>query len=120
MAVPANSMRYWLRRRQAGMCGRTKLWEAMRILREFTVSELMAVCELEKKRRHAVLTYVSQLRRAGFVRIARAGNQGRQEQHTFRIARNSGPRPPAIVRYGAAMYDPNTELEYSLESTDQQ
>ena len=115
MAVPANSMRYWLARRQAGMRGRAKLWEAMRILREFTASELMAVCELESRQRATVLTYVSQLRRAGFVRVARAGHQGRHEQNTFRIARNSGPLPPAIVRYGAAMYDPNTEQEYSLE-----
>jgi hypothetical protein len=109
-------MKYWLSRRQAAMRRRAELWQAMRILREFTIGELIAVCDLDGRRRAAVQTYISQLRRAGFVRVARAGHQGRHEPNTFRIARNTGPQPPAIVRYGAAMYDPNTDQEHSLET----
>jgi hypothetical protein len=102
-----------LTRRQAVMRKRRALWAAMRIMREFTAGDIVAVCEIDK--RASVQTYISQLRRAGFVSVAREGNRGRHEQKIFRIVRNTGPLPPALIARGTAMFDPNTEQEYSFE-----
>ena len=90
---------------------RQKLWQAMRILRGFSISDLMAVTE--QSNRASVLTYLGQLRRAGFVRIQR-GNGGRHEPSHFVLIRDSGPKAPGLLRNGAVVYDLNTETEYPL------
>ena len=102
-----------LTRRQAVMTKRTNLWAAMRILREFTAAQVATVCEVENKA--SVATYIGQLRRAGFVAVSRRGNQGLHEPAVFRVARNTGPKAPALVGKGTAMFDPNTDQEHPFE-----
>jgi len=51
-------------RRRAPSSKHAQLWQAMRILRRFTLLDLMATCEQDNKR--TVSTYVSQLRSAGY------------------------------------------------------
>jgi len=92
----------------------TKAWRAMRILRNFTANELLAVCELEAKQRHSLLTFLSHLRRAGYLRV-RYGNKGRHEENHYTLIRDSGPLPPAIVNKRTAVWDWNTETEYPLK-----
>lgn len=102
-----------IRRMQRTKNKRGELWRAMRMLRLFTVGDVCAVCETDK--RAAVATFVSQLRRAGFIAIAARGNQAYHEQNSFRIVRDTGPRPPALLAKRRSMYDPNTEKEHPFE-----
>jgi len=90
-------------------CVRARMWYAMRVLRNFTLDELMAVTELTNRR--TVGAYLHTLKRAGFV-SARRGNAGRREPTNFRLIRNSGPQCPAELRKGAAVWDFNTNTEY--------
>ncbi len=90
---------------------RGRLWYAMRVLRTFTASDLMAVAEIEK--RHSVLTFLSLLRRSGYL-SATYGNRGRHELTSFRLVRNSGPKCPSTLRNGTVMWDHNTETEYPI------
>lgn len=93
---------------------RSKLWDAIRILRHFTVGELMAVTEQEPEKKHSVLTYLSQLRRAGYLR-ARYGSTRRGEPAQFTLIRNTGPEAPGTVNRGTAMWDWNNETEYPIK-----
>lgn len=90
---------------------RGRLWQAMRILRTFTVFDLQAVAEIDSKR--SVLTFLSQLRRTGFIR-ATYGDGARHEPTRFVLVRNSGPTCPGLIRRGSAIYDHNTDLEYPI------
>lgn len=90
---------------------RGALWRALRILRRFTVFELMAVAEQDNK--HSVLTFLGQLRKAGFLR-AQAGNRGRHEPTTFFLIRDPGPACPAVLKRGMVVYDRNTDTEYPI------
>lgn len=93
---------------------RARLWYAIRTLRSFEVSDLLAVAEIEDEKRKSVLVFLSQLRRAGFVR-AQYGNRGRHEATRFRLVRDPGPLTPALVDRGAAMWDPNTWTKYDIK-----
>jgi hypothetical protein len=86
---------------------RARLWYAIRTLRSFTVSELLAVAEVDDARRKSVLAFLSQLRRVGFLR-AQYGNRGRHEATHFRLIRDPGPLTPAVVDRGTAVWDPNS------------
>lgn len=107
--------RGYIRRKQRAQTKRGDLWRAMRMLRRFTAGDLCAVCETD--RRDAVVTFLSQLRRAGFVTIAHQGNQAYHQPNAFRLARDTGPRPPALLAKRHSMFDPNTETEYSFAFT---
>ena len=95
---------------------RVKIWHAIRILRNFTVGDLMAVAEQEFEKKHSVLTYLSQLRRAGYLRT-RYGSTRRGEPAQFTLIRDSGPKPPGMVGRGTAMWDFNNETEYPIKGT---
>lgn len=93
-------------------CVRARLWYAMRVLRSFTVSDLLAVAEIENRR--TTSSFLNTLARAGFL-VARRGNRGRREETSFRLARNSGPQCPAVLRKGAAVWDFNTNTEHPVK-----
>ncbi|HZF97809.1 MAG TPA: hypothetical protein VEY92_06125 [Pseudoxanthomonas sp.] len=93
-------------------CVRARLWYAMRVLRSFTVSDLLAVADIEKRR--TASSFLNTLARAGFLN-ARRGNRGRREETTFRLARNSGPQCPAVLRKGEAVWDFNTNTEHPVK-----
>lgn len=94
---------------------RGKLWRALRILRNTTACELMAVAEQDNKK--SVQRFLQILARAGFVR-ARHGNRGRHEPTTYVLVRNSGPACPSVLQRGAVVYDHNTEQEYRIDGTE--
>lgn len=101
---------YTLRKQRAAPRGtRERLWQAMRIMREFTASDLAAACELRNARiAHA---YISALRRAGYVRT-RQPQRGLHQPAIHTLIRNSGPKCPAIVHRSTVVWDPNTDMEY--------
>jgi len=105
--------RYFTLRQQRAAAGgpRHRMWQAMRIMREFATPELVAACELGGN--GSALAYISALRRAGFVRT-RQPHRGRHQPAIHTLIRNSGPQPPAIVHSGATVWDPNTDTEYSI------
>lgn len=103
--------RYYIARKQAVMQGRTRLWQAMRILREFTAHELCATCETKIQ---PVRNFVNQLRIAGFVIVAHKGDRARHVPARYRLIRNTGPKCPALVRGRRVFFDPNTDQEYPL------
>lgn len=91
---------------------RAKVWQAMRILREFTCDEVGAVCELENVR--SIRTFACLLARAGYLHVMCAH---RAKPRRYRLVRNTGPKTPHVIRAAtecAAVYDPNTDQEYSL------
>jgi hypothetical protein len=81
----------------------------MRILRTFTLQDLMATCEQDNKR--TVSTYVSQLRSAGYIQTRRGV---RHQLAHHQLVRDTGPRCPAIVGCGSVVYDLNTDTEYPI------
>lgn len=91
---------------------RGKLWYAMRTLRSFRISELIAVAEAPN--RDSVQTFVGQLRRAGYIH-PRHLNRGAHQETIFTLVRNSGPLCPAVMKRGTAVWDYNTETEYSIQ-----
>lgn len=101
---------------KGGRHRRARLWQAMRILRTFTAFDLLAVAELDGNCKHSVLVFLSQLRRAGYLR-AHYGNPGLHEPTRFVLVRDSGPYTPALVKRGAAIWDWNTETEYPLRTS---
>lgn len=84
---------------------RAKLWQAARILREFTCDELAAVCDLENVQ--SVRTFVGQLSKVGFLLPVTTAKPRR-----YRLVRNTGPLVPHFVRYRTVIYDPNTDQEH--------
>lgn len=88
-----------------------RLWYSIRVLRTFTVSDLLAVAEISNRR--TACAYLNTLRRAGFLAV-RHGSAGSLEESTWRLVRNTGPQCPAILRRGAAIWDFNTCTEYPL------
>ena len=90
---------------------RSRLWQAMRILRAFTVRDLQAVAEIQSYR--SVWQYVRQLQRAGYI-VKQAGSRGHHEEFTLRLVRDSGPICPSVCYRGTVVYDHNTDKEYPL------
>lgn len=111
MACPPHELARIIQIAKGEHCVRARLWYAMRVLRSFTVSELLAVTEIENRR--TTSSFLNTLVRAGFL-SARRGNRGRREETTYRLARNSGPHCPALLRRGATVWDFNTHTEHPV------
>ncbi|GAP66296.1 hypothetical protein MBSD_n1600 [Mizugakiibacter sediminis] len=103
--------RYFTLRQRARKKRRQRLWQAMRIMRQFTVRELMAACEVEERR--TVQAYLSLLRRAGFLRVVHADG-ARHEPSRYHLIRDSGPHGPSVIHRGRTVWDLNTDKEYPL------
>lgn len=91
-----------------------RLWTAMRIMREFSTTDLQAAAEVPS--RATACEYLAYLRRAGFIRSHRPSRSigyGTLPM-VHALIRNTGPKPPAIVRLAAAVWDPNTDQEYPI------
>jgi hypothetical protein len=102
---------YTVRKQRACSGRRLRIWQAMRIMREFSTPDLAATCELKNHR--VALAYISALRRAGYVRT-RQPQRGQHVPAIHTLIRNSGPKAPAIVRKGVFVWDPNTDTEYRI------
>lgn len=108
--------RYFTLRQQKGsrLGRRLRIWQAMRIMREFSTPDLAAACELGDNPRIA-LAYISALRRAGYLRT-RQPQRGIHRPAIHTLVRNTGPHPPAIVHRGVTVWDPNTDTEYRIRT----
>lgn len=90
----------------------TRLWYAARVLRTFTLNELMAVAEIDN--RATPRSFINTLTRAGYF-SARRSNSALNRETTYRLARNTGPICPAFLRKSTVVYDFNTRTEYPVK-----
>lgn len=88
---------------------RYRAWQSMRILRRFTVADLMATAEIS---RHNVEPFLRRLERFGYIRRVGQRRAGYQHPVLWMMVRNTGPNPPRCMRDGG-IFDPNTgEVSY--------
>lgn len=84
---------------------RDRAWQSMRILRTFTLPELVATADITPSN---AKKYVRGLCTAGYVRVARAKDNGRKGGHAlYRLVRDTGPHAPRLQINGLT-YDTNT------------
>lgn len=94
---------------------RANAWRSMRILREFTVDQLVATAGIGKANAYK---YVRQLELAGY--LGRMREPIRYEvggSIVYRLLRNTGPEAPIAWLKGGC-FDPNTRQAYGVELTD--
>ncbi len=88
---------------------RENLWRTMKVLREFNFRELTAAATTEVvqiKERDAA-EYCRHLTKAGYLRVAKAANNGGGlTRYRLIPSRNTGPRPPQVQR-SKQIFDPN-------------
>lgn len=97
---------------------RQQAWNAFRVYKVFTVSDIGPVAEISERNLRA---YVQALHRSGHLTLEHAKRNGHVNGHAvWRLARNSGPRRPHPLRDGAGVYDPNldTVFPYREEAPD--
>lgn len=98
-------------RAQGGRHQADKAWNAMRMLRRFTVAELTAVVETSTFR--SVGSYASVLARVGYLRVHRTSGRGTPAM--YQLVRDTGPTAPSVVKRRTAVYDHNTDTTYPLK-----
>lgn len=85
--------------------GRARMWQSMRVLRRFTVADIVAAGEVGES---AATKYVRFLRQAGYLRVAQAKREGVTGGHAvYVLVRDTGPHAPRIGN--RAVRDPNVE-----------
>jgi hypothetical protein len=83
---------------------RDRAWQSIRILRQFTVPDLMATAEIG---RDNARKFLAGLWRAGYLRIVSAKQNGCRGGHTvYQLIRDAGPHAPRMQADGRT-YDPN-------------
>jgi hypothetical protein len=81
------------------------MWQSMRVMRCFTVAEVMATAEVGAS---AATKYVRYLLRAGYLRCVVAKRNGRTGGHAqYRLVKDTGPLAPRVGKQ--AIRDPNLE-----------
>lgn len=92
---------------------RQRMWQAMRVMRQFTIADIVATAEVTRS--HAT-KYVRALNIAGYAQCIRSRQSGVTGGHAlWRLARDTGPHAP---RVGKHFRDPNiqpTEREAMIE-----
>ncbi len=88
---------------------RGALWQALRILREFTCTELLAVTE--QTNLQSARTYIGQLAKAGY--ILRINSPSGKLPRRYRLVRNTGPLAPHLMKDRTVFFDPNTKEEFT-------
>lgn len=84
---------------------RSRMWQSMRVMRRFSVRDLIAVAEASDSH---VRRYVRELRRAGYVRPVHITNFTALNDTIYLLIRNTGPQAPRIRRHSNVVWDPNT------------
>lgn len=85
--------------------GRARLWQSMRVLRRFTVADIVAAGEVGES---AATKYVRFLRQAGYLRVVQPKREGITGGHAvYALVRDTGPHAPRIGN--RALRDPNIE-----------
>lgn len=83
------------------------LWRSMRMLREFTPIDLVAVssipgCEVDEKK---AIEFCRTCLKGGYLRVVQKARPGRRPAR-YRLIRDTGPKPPRHVRL-TAVWDDN-------------
>jgi hypothetical protein len=100
----------WSQVVREGTEARKQAWQAMRIKRSFTRSEILCVSQISHTN---LLKFVQGLERTGFLRLEQRRVNGRPgSTDRFLLVRNTGPKPP-ILHLDGSMTDPNTGEQYS-------
>ena len=86
--------------------GRAKVWQAMRILKEFSIEELRLTTS-HCSTYQTIKDYAMRLQRAGYLKATVARASGRGGRYRLLPGRNTGPLPPMIQRRGKRVFDPN-------------
>lgn len=77
---------------------RARMWATMRVLRRFSVGDLMATAGSTRGGAH---TYLWQLRRGGYVWMVAPGTTGtKARQAVYVLTRDSGPLAPRVRKDG--------------------
>lgn len=101
-------------RKRAFNTVRGKAWQAMRILRVFTLPQLQAVCEM--KRDNAIV-FVHRLRRAGYLTTRSPSSRGTPGVCAmYRLVRDSGPLCPILWNDGR-VFDRNLQYPFDADGT---
>jgi len=91
---------------------RYRAWHSMRMLRQFTISDLVATAEIGVSN---VGKYLLALKACGYVRVTSPKRDGvRGGCELYRLVKNTGPKPPRC-RSNGMLYDPNTDEEINYE-----
>lgn len=92
--------------------GRQRMWQAMRVLREFDARELMMTASVSDD---TACDYCRLLTGAGYLEILQQSSPaGGRRRWRFIAARNTGPLAPRLVRL-RAVFDPNLgEVVYAV------
>lgn len=78
--------------------GRSRMWQAMRVMRTFTVADMEATAEVC---RASATHYVRALRDAGYLQCVDGAHAGRFALGaTYRLLKNTGPHGPRVSRDG--------------------
>jgi len=91
---------------------RYRAWRSMRILRQFTIPDLIATAEIGGSN---VGKYLRALKACGYLRVTtpkKDGAKGGYER--YRLVKNTGSNQPRC-RSNSTLYDPNTDEEISYE-----
>lgn len=92
--------------------GRTRLWQSMRIMRQFSLPDLVATAEVNSDNARK---YVGALTRAGICRVSREKRNGYKGGHqVWFLVRDLGPHAPTIQTDGG-VWDPNAHTVYRGE-----
>ena len=88
---------------------RDRIWQSIRVLRQFTQPDLIATAEAG---RDNVRKYVRGLLRAGYLVIGQPKGNGKKGGHTiYRLVRDTGPHAPRQQSDGRT-WDPNEHKVY--------
>jgi hypothetical protein len=84
---------------------RDRIWQSMRILRRFSLPDLVATAETGESN---CLKYTRALTAAGILRLVKAKENGKMGGHIqWALSRDLGPKSPRL-RADGTTFDPNT------------
>ncbi|MFD1914141.1 hypothetical protein [Halodurantibacterium flavum] len=88
--------------------GTENMWRSMRMLATFSPRDISAHSSTPEVQvtEPTAKSYCGMLLRCGYLRVIRKASPG-VRQATYRLIRNSGPKPPQVQRV-KRIYDPNT------------
>lgn len=94
--------------------GLQRMWQSMRILRRFTVADLVITAEAGES---MAGKYVRLLQRTGYLRLAAPLASGQPgSRNVWLLVRGAdGPVAPIRRKDGSGVYDPNTKVAWGLD-----
>lgn len=83
---------------------RQRAWNAMRVLKSFTVQDIQVSAEINERNAYA---YLNALHLAGYLRRERPKQNG--SGTLWRLVQMTGPFAPTVRRAQGGIYDPNID-----------